>query len=325
MVEKILFDMKKHKWLNALFVSPMEALSKLLFDMKKHKWLYIMLVIPVLFVLIWNYWPMYGVVIAFKDYSPAFGIWGSPWVGLKHFQRFFDSYFFLEIIINTIRVSFYSLLVGIPLPIILALMFNEIKRKWFKSTVQTVSYIPNFISVVVVIGMVTFFFSEQGSINQILTSLHMKPIDFLGDAKWFPHVYVWSGIWQGVGWGTLIYTAAMSGVPQDQYEAAYLEGATRMQCIRNITIPAIMPTIVISAILATGSVMSVGFEKAYLLQNASNLATSEVLSTYTYKVGLINGEYSFSAAVGLFNNIVNFIMLFVVNKIAQKTGENSLW
>ncbi|MEB5882119.1 ABC transporter permease subunit [Enterococcus gallinarum] len=295
-------------------------------DLKKHKWLYVMLIIPVIFVVIWNYWPMYGVIIAFKDYSPAFGILGSPWVGLKHFERFFASYFFLEIIVNTLRLSLYSLLVSVPLPIILALLFNELNRKWFKSTAQTISYIPNFISVVVVIGMVQFFFSSQdGMINMLLNTFGFPSIDFLGSPKWFPHIYMWSGVWQGVGWGTLIYTAAMSGISPDQYEAAYLDGASRLQCIRHITIPSIMPTIVISTILATGSILSVGFEKTFLLQNAANLASSEVLSTYTYKMGIINGEYSFSAAVGLFNNVINFIVLFIVNKLAQKTNESSLW
>ncbi|MCD5155642.1 sugar ABC transporter permease [Enterococcus gallinarum] len=295
-------------------------------DLKKHKWLYVMLIIPVIFVVIWNYWPMYGVIIAFKDYSPAFGILGSPWVGLKHFERFFASYFFLEIIVNTLRLSLYSLLVSVPLPIILALLFNELNRKWFKSTAQTISYIPNFISVVVVIGMVQFFFSSQdGMINMLLNTFGFPSIDFLRSPKWFPHIYVWSGVWQGVGWGTLIYTAAMSGISPDQYEAAYLDGASRLQCIRHITIPSIMPTIVISTILATGSILSVGFEKTFLLQNAANLASSEVLSTYTYKMGIINGEYSFSAAVGLFNNVINFIVLFIVNKLAQKTNESSLW
>lgn len=295
-------------------------------DLKKHKWLYVMLIIPVIFVVIWNYWPMYGVIIAFKDYSPAFGILGSPWVGLKHFERFFASYFFLEIIVNTLRLSLYSLLVSVPLPIILALLFNELNRKWFKSTAQTISYIPNFISVVVVIGMVQFFFSSQdGMINMLLNTFGFPSIDFLGSPKWFPHIYVWSGVWQGVGWGTLIYTAAMSGISPDQYEAAYLDGASRLQCIRHITIPSIMPTIVISTILATGSILSVGFEKTFLLQSAANLASSEVLSTYTYKMGIINGEYSFSAAVGLFNNVINFIVLFIVNKLAQKTNESSLW
>ncbi|MDU4624631.1 MAG: ABC transporter permease subunit, partial [Enterococcus gallinarum] len=280
-------------------------------DLKKHKWLYVMLIIPVIFVVIWNYWPMYGVIIAFKDYSPAFGILGSPWVGLKHFERFFASYFFLEIIVNTLRLSLYSLLVSVPLPIILALLFNELNRKWFKSTAQTISYIPNFISVVVVIGMVQFFFSSQdGMINMLLNTFGFPSIDFLGSPKWFPHIYVWSGVWQGVGWGTLIYTAAMSGISPDQYEAAYLDGASRLQCIRHITIPSIMPTIVISTILATGSILTVGFEKTFLLQNAANLASSEVLSTYTYKMGIINGEYSFSAAVGLFNNVINLLFYF---------------
>ncbi len=169
------------------------------------------------------------------------------------------------------------------------------------------------------------FSSQDGMINMLLNTFGFPSIDFLGSPKWFPHIYVWSGVWQGVGWGTLIYTAAMSGISPDQYEAAYLDGASRLQCIRHITIPSIMPTIVISTILATGSILSVGFEKTFLLQNAANLASSEVLSTYTYKMGIINGEYSFSAAVGLFNNVINFIVLFIVNKLAQKTNESSLW
>lgn len=293
---------------------------------KKHKSLYLMMLIPIIFVIIWNYWPMYGVVIAFKDYSPAFGILASPWVGFKHFTRFFQSYFFVNTIWNTIRISLYSLLISIPLPIILALMFNEIGNKKIKSVIQTISYIPNFISVVIIVGMINFFFgSQNGVINNIVEMFGGKAIDFLGSADLFPHMYVWSGVWQGVGWGTLIYTAAMSGIPQDQYEAAYLEGASRFQCIKNITIPAIMPTIVISSILATGGIMAVGFDKTFLMQNASNLASSEVLSTYTYKLGLVNGEYSFSAAVGLFSNVINFIFLWVVNRFARRVGETSLW
>lgn len=293
---------------------------------KKHKSLYLMILIPVFFVVIWNYWPMYGVIIAFKDYSPAFGIFASPWVGFKHFIRFFQSYFFVNVIWNTVRISLYSLLVSIPLPIILALMFNEISNKKLKSFIQTISYIPNFISVVIIVGMINFFFgSQNGVINNIIEMFGGDAIDFLGSAKTFPHMYVWSGVWQSVGWSTLIYTAAMSGIPQDQYEAAYLEGASRIQCIKKITIPAIMPTIVISSILATGGIMAVGFDKTFLMQNASNLASSEVLSTYTYKLGLVNGEYSFSAAVGLFSNVINFIFLWVVNQFARRVGETSLW
>lgn len=270
--------------------------------------------------------PDVRIIISFKDYSPAYGIMDSPWVGFAHFERFFNAFYFWDVIINTLRISLYSLLVGIPLPIILALMFNELRRKKYKSLVQTISYIPNFISIVIVVGMVTFFTSPvDGVINTVIEYFGGTPVDFIGSAKLFPHVFVWSGIWQTIGWGTLIYTAAMSGIPQDQYEAAYLEGATRMQCIRNITIPAIMPTIVICAILATGSVMSVGFEKVLLMQNDANLATSEVLSTYMYKSGILNAEYSFSAAVGLFNNLINFIVLYLVNKFAQKFSETSLW
>ncbi|WP_422658809.1 ABC transporter permease [Paenibacillus sp. EC2-1] len=292
----------------------------------KQKWLYFMMLLPLASLIIWNYIPMYGVIISFKDYSPAFGIMGSPWVGLDHFERFFNAFYFWDVIINTLRISLYSLLVGIPLPIILALMFNELRNKKFKGIVQTISYIPNFISIVIIVGMITFFTSPvDGVINSVIEYFGGTPIDFVGSADLFPHVFVWSGIWQSIGWGTLIYTAAMSGIPQDQYEAAYLEGATRMQCIRHITIPAIMPTIVICAILATGSVMSVGFEKVLLMQNDANLATSEVLSTYMYKSGILNAEYSFSAAVGLFNNLINFIVLYIVNKFAQKFSETSLW
>lgn len=285
-----------------------------------------MVILPLVSLLIWNYLPMYGVIIAFKDYSPALGILESPWVGFLHFRRFFNTYFFWDVILNTLRLSIYSLLIGVPTPILLALMFNEVRSKKMKSAVQTISYIPNFISVVIIVGMVFFFTSPvDGVINLFLEKLGMTPIDFLGSAKLFPHVYVWSGVWQSIGWGTLIYTAAMSSISQDQFEAADLEGATRMQKILNITIPAIMPTIVISAILSTGSIMSVGFEKVLLMQNDANMATSEVLSTYMYKTGILNSGYSFSAAVGLFNNIANFIVLFTVNKMAQKLSETSLW
>lgn len=292
----------------------------------RHKWLYIMMLLPLASLIIWNYIPMYGVIIAFKDYSPAYGIWDSPWVAFSHFERFFNAFYFKDVIINTLRISLYSLLVGVPLPIILALMFNEIRNKKFKSLVQTISYIPNFISVVIIVGMVMFFTSPvDGVINSIIQYFGGTPIDFIGNPNLFAHVFVWSGIWQSVGWGTLIYTAAMSGIPQDQYEAAAIEGASRLKCIWYITIPAIMPTIVICTILATGSVMSVGFEKVLLMQNDANLATSEVLSTYMYKAGILNAEYSFSAAVGLFNNLINFIVLYMVNKFAQKFSETSLW
>ncbi|MFC7678795.1 ABC transporter permease [Paenibacillus sp. GCM10028914] len=295
-------------------------------NIRKNKWLYIMMLLPLASLIIWNYIPMYGIIISFKDYSPALGMMDSPWVGFDHFKRFFNAFYFWDVIINTLRISIYSLVVGVPLPIILALMFNELRNKKYKSLAQTISYIPNFISIVIIVGMLMFFTSPvDGVINSIIQYFGGEPIDFIGDPDLFPHVFVWSGIWQSVGWSTLIYTAAMSGIPQDQYEAAYLEGASRLQCIRHITIPAIMPTIVILTILATGSVMSVGFEKVLLMQNDANLATSEVLSTYTYKAGILNAEYSFSAAVGFFNNIINFIVLYVVNKFSQKFSETSLW
>ena len=292
----------------------------------KHKWLYIMLVLPVLYFLIFAYGPMYGIIIAFKNYSPAIGIMDSPWVGMKNFNRFFDSYFFWEIIWNTLRLSLYSLLVSVPLPIILALMFNEVRKKMFKSTVQTISYIPNFISVVVVVGMIIMFTSPvDGVFNIIRDFFGLKPIDFMGSTKIFPSVYVWSGVWQSVGWGTLIYTAALSGIPMDQYEAARLDGASKFQTIWHITLPGIMPTIVINTILATGGILGVGFEKILLMQNDMNLPVSEVISTYVYKAGVVGSEFSFSTAIGLFNNIINFTVLILVNWFAKKVGDTSLW
>ncbi|WP_262315954.1 ABC transporter permease [Lacticaseibacillus parakribbianus] len=292
----------------------------------KHPWLYIMLILPVIYFLIFCYGPMYGIVIAFKNYSPVLGVFKSPWVGMAQFTRYFQSNYFMETLINTLRLSLYSLVVGIPLPIILAVMFNELKNKRFKAISQTISYVPNFISVVVVVGMVLFFTSPvDGVFNTVLSFFHMHKVDFMGSTSIFPHVYVWSGVWQGVGWGTLIYTAAMSGIPQDQYEAAYLDGATKMQTIWHITLPSIKPTIVINSILAAGGVLGADFQKILLMQNDMNLPVSEVISTYVYKLGVVGSDFSFSTAIGLFNNIVNFVVLIAVNQIAKKVGDTSLW
>ena len=295
-------------------------------EWKQRKWLYLMLVLPLVSLIIWSYIPMYGILIAFQNFSPARGISGSPWVGLSHFQRFFNSFIFWDLIVNTLRLSIYGLLVGVPSSIILALMFNEVRNKKFKSIVQTISYFPNFISVVIVVSMFTFFLSTDGMINQILIYLGLEaPISFLGNASWFPHIFVWSGVWQGVGWGTLIYTAAMAGIPQDQYEAAVLDGSTRLQSIRYITIPGIMPTIVISTILAAGGIMSVGFERTFLFQNPGNIGTSEIIATFVYQAGLVNSDHSFATAIGVFNNIINLIIIVTVNAFARKFSETSLW
>lgn len=295
-------------------------------QLKRNLGLYVIISPAVVYFLIWHYWPMYGEQIAFKDFMPGLGIWKSPWVGFEHFERFFDAYYFWTIIQNTLGISLYGLLVGIPAPIILALMFNELRSKRFRTIAQTISYAPHFISVVVAVGILFFFISPtQGVINSVMTALGGEPRDFLAEPDNFWHLYVWSGLWQGIGWSSLIYSAAMSGISPDLYEAAYIDGAGKFRRIWHVTLPGIVPTIVILSILSAGGIMSVGFEKILLMQNSMNLETSEVISTYMYKSGLLNTQYSFSAAVGLFNNIINFIILIMVNAIARKVGETSLW
>lgn len=294
--------------------------------LKKNAGLYLIISPAVIYFLIWAYWPMYGVQIAFKDFLPGVGIWDSPWIGFDHFERFFNSYYFERLIRNTVAISVYGILIGIPAPIILALMFNELRSKRFKTLAQTISYAPHFISVVVVVGMILFFLSPtNGVINALIEKFGGEPKNFLADPGSFWHIFVWSGVWQGIGWSSLIYTAAMSGISPDQYEAAYIDGANKFQRMWHVTLPGIVPTIVILSILSVGGIMSVGYEKILLLQNGLNQETSEVISTYVYKSGIQSAQYSFSAAIGLFNNIVNFIILLVVNGIARRVSETSLW
>lgn len=299
-------------------------------EMKKkilHNWqLYIFILPAFLYFFIFHYIPMYGVQIAFKDFLPGKGIWGSDWVGFEHFTRFFDSYYFWDLIKNTLGISFYELIVGFPLPIILALALNEAKDGLYKRTVQTVTYAPHFISVVVMGGMIIAFLSPTtGIINHAIQLLGFDPIPFMTDPKWFKTVYVFSGVWQGTGWGTIIYLAALSGVDPQQHEAAIVDGATRWQRIWYINIPAIIPTMVILLIMNLGNIMAMGFEKILLLQNPLNLDSSNVIATFVYQAGLLDGQYSFAAAVGLFNAVINAILLVTVNYIARKTSETSLW
>ncbi|MEK3888127.1 ABC transporter permease [Bacillus sp. FSL K6-3431] len=295
-------------------------------QLKKNLGLYLIIAPVILYFAIWHYWPMYGVIIAFKDFLPGVGISQSPWVGFAHFERFFNSYYFWRLIKNTLGISLYGLIVSIPLPIILALMFNELRNKRFKTIVQTISYAPHFISVVVVVGMLMFFISpSSGVINAVIEFFGGESKDFLADPKSFWHLFVWSGTWQSIGWASLIYTAAMSGIPPEQYEAAYIDGASKIQRMWHVTVPGIAPTIIILAILSAGGIMAVGFEKILLMQNGQNLNASEVISTYMYKSGILNAQYSFSAAVGVFNNVINFIILIIVNAIARRISSTSLW
>lgn len=278
------------------------------------------------YFIIFHYFPMYGVQIAFRDYTPSLGIWGSPWVGLEHLKRFFDSYYFWTLIKNTLGISLYELVVGFPVPILLALALNELRDGAFKKWVQTVTYAPHFISVVVMAGMIIAFTSPgSGLINLAIKAFGGEPVPFLTEPGWFKSVFVLSGVWQSMGWGTIIYLAALAGVDPQQHEAAMIDGATRFQRVWHINLPSIVPTMVILLILNVGSFMSVGFEKVFLLQNPLNLESSDVISTYVYRSGLVQGQFSFSAAIGLFNSVINFILLLTVNRIAKRLNETSLW
>ncbi len=288
--------------------------------------LYLFLLPALAYFLIFKYIPMYGIQIAFRDYVPSYGFWESQWVGMKHFQRFWESYNFSTLIKNTLTLTFYSLVVGFPIPVILAIMLNEQNHKWFKKTVQTVTYAPHFISLVVLCGMViTFFSPSKGVVNKLISLLGGEPVYFLASVPAFKHLYVWTGIWQNMGWSSIIYLAALSNVDPELIEASVIDGAKKLQRIRYISLPCIMPTIITMLILRCGNLMDVGFEKVYLLQNDLNLSASEVISTYVYRVGVQGGEYSFSAAVGVFNSVINFILLIVVNRIAKAVGQAGLW
>ena len=275
---------------------------------------------------IFAYIPLYGVQIAFRDYNPTLGFMGSPWVGMKYFTRFFESPYFVTTLRNTFILSLYSLIAGTPIPILLALALNAFKHKRYTKVIQTVTYAPNFISVVVMCGMLNLFLSpSSGFINKIIESLGGEAVNFMANAGYWRHIYVWSGIWQTMGWNSIIYFAALANVSPDLHEAAIMDGAPKLQVIRHIDIPSILPTAIVLLILSCGSILSVGFEKAFLLQNPLNAGVSEIISTYVYKVGIVNANQSYSSAIGLFNSAVNAVMLIIVNKIASKGAGISLY
>ncbi len=287
--------------------------------------LYALIIPAIVYIFVFNYIPMYGVQIAFKNYRTNLGIWGSQWVGFDHFIRFITFPNFKNIIMNTLRIGLYSL-ATFPCSIILALMLNEVRMHRFKKTAQMITYMPYFLSTVVVCSMITLFFSEQtGVINALIESLGGTRTDFLTVAHYFEDIYVWTGVWQGIGWGSIIYMAALSGIPLELIEAARVDGAGRFRIIWNINIPWILPTVVIMLILSCGGILSVGFEKVFLLQNSLNLSRSQVISTYVYEVGIRGAQFSYSSAIGLFNTIVNVTLLLIVNLIAKRTSEISLW
>ena len=296
----------------------------------RRRWqLFLFLLIPVIWVIIFNYIPMVGVQIAFRKYKIRDGIWGSEWVGLANFVKFFSSYQFERVLMNTVRVSFYSLIAGFPLPIVLALCMNALRNQRYKKFIQTLTSIPHFISTVVLVGMIMQIFnSSTGLYGRLGWLLYgQRPNDILSQAWVFPHLYVWSGVWQGMGWSSIIYMAALSSVDSSLHEAAEIDGASRFQRCIYIDFPSILPTATILLIMNAGNIMSVGFEKVYLMQNSLNLATSEVISTYVYKVSLTasGSDFSYGTAIGLFNSLVNMTLLVLVNFISKRVTETSLW
>lgn len=290
--------------------------------------LYLLLVLPLAYIIIFKYVPIYGAQIAFRDYSPILGFWKSPWVGTEHFERFFSSPVFSRILVNTLLLSLYNLIASFPFPIILAIGINYVGNKFFKKTVQMVTYIPYFISVVVLVGILTQIMNPRfGIVNQVITALGGEAIDFFAKPEYFRSLYVWSNVWQQAGWGSIIYIAALSGIDPQLHEAAIVDGASITRRIWHIDIPGILPTAIIMLILNVGSFMTLGFEKAYLMQNTMNTGTSEIIDTYVYKIGLASqsANFSYSSAIGLFQSAIGFILTLTVNKIANKLTETSLW
>lgn len=289
---------------------------------------YVMLLPAIAYFVIFCYGPMYGVQIAFKDFRIKKGFSGSPWASplLKYFAQFFESYYAWNIVRNTLVLSIYGLVAGFPIPAILALSMDEMRHNRIKKVVQTITYAPNFISTVVVCGMILSFTNQtSGIINNLIVRLGGEPVAFMYKEELFPHIYVWTGIWQSTGWSSVIYFAALSGIDIQLLEASTLDGASRWQKILYVKIPAILPIIIIQLILNAGSLLHIGYEKVYLLQNSLNLNASEVISTYVYKRGMVDAQYSFSTAVGLAQSIVSFVMVFLVNAIAGRLSETSLW
>ncbi|MDD3409176.1 MAG: ABC transporter permease subunit [Eubacteriales bacterium] len=295
---------------------------------RKHWQLYLFLLLPLLYLIVFKYYPMLGAQIAFRKFKPQMGIWGSPWVGFANFSKFFSSYQFTRVISNTLTLSFYSLLAGFPIPVMLALMLNSLQGKRYRNLVETVAYMPHFISTVVLVGMMMQVFNPHigvvGALYRLVAGASMP--DLFGRASAFSHLYVWSGVWQNAGWNTIIYTAALAGVDTELHEAAQIDGASRFRRVLHIDLPAVLPTITIMLILNAGNIMSIGFEKDYLMQTDLNLQTSEIISTYVYKVSFVQGsDFSYAGAVGLFNSVVNMILLVTVNALSRRLGESSLW
>lgn len=308
---------------NKVKAVPAKKKSKL----KSSNWqFWAIIALPVIYAIVFAYIPMGGIIIAFKDYSIRKGILGSSWVGLKYFKQFLTSPNSVLVIKNTFILGIYTLLANFPIPVLLAIAINEIGNKRFKKTMQMVTYAPYFISVVVLVGMMMQMMDlRSGIINVLLQKIGINPINFFGDAGIFRHLYVWSGVWQTAGYSSIIYVAALSGVSPELQEAAIVDGASRVQRILHVDIPAIMPTVIIMLIFNCSNIVSIGMDKIYLMQNSLNTSVSEVISTFVYKVGVVNSNFGFSTAAGLFQSVVAFALLVIVNQICKKITETSLW
>jgi multiple sugar transport system permease protein/putative aldouronate transport system permease protein len=301
---------------------------KLFKDMAKVWQLYVLMLLPFAYIVIFKYVPMYGAQIAFKNFIATKGVMGSPWVGFDHFVRFFNSYEFWNIMWNTITLSFYQLAAGFPFPIILALSLNYVMHEKFKKTVQMVTYAPHFISVVVMVGIIFQVLDPRiGIVNVVLKWFGVDPVNWMGQAEYFQSIYVWSGVWQNVGFSCIIYLAALASIDPSLHEAAVVDGATKVRRMWHIDLPGILPIAIILLILDVGRMLEIGFEKAFLMQNPLNMRTSEIIDTYVYKVGLASTvvNFSYSSAIGLFKNVINLILLIAVNRFARKMGQSSLW
>lgn len=303
-------------------VKQVDKKQRFMTKLKNQKYLLMLLIPSVLITLVFKYFPMYGITLAFKDYNPILGIAGSQWVGLEHFRDFLTSPNFMRLLENSLKLSIFGLLWGFFPPIIIALMLNQIMSEKIKSTLQTILYMPNFISTVIIVGIIFLLFSSSGPIVSILESIGINVPNFLTNPGSFRSLYIISGIWQGMGWASLLYTAVLSGIPPELYEAADIDGATIWQKILYIELPTMRPLIIINLILSVGGIMNIGYEKAYLMQTSLNLPASEIIDTYVYKVGLQSGDYSYSTAVGLFNTVINLILLItttlIVNSINRR-------
>jgi putative aldouronate transport system permease protein len=302
------------------------GLRRLVKRAHRSRYLLLLLAPTMLYYLIFHYGAMYGIIIAFREFVPGRGMFGGTWAGTKYFELFFGSYYFWRILRNTVILSLLTILCNTPVPIIFAILLNEMRDRFPKRFVQTVSYFPHFISMVIVIGIVKTFVSPvDGVINNILRALGREPINFLIEQGWFRPIYLISGVWQDFGWSSIIYLATLTGISPELFEAASIEGANRLQRIIHITLPGLLPTIMILFILDMGSVMNVGFEKVYLLYNPTVYETADVISTFTYRAGITQGQFSYATAVGLFNSVANFAVLLFVNWLSRRVTEHSLW